>query len=109
MPMVDPKKVELEAGLLSLLAQETRLKILYLLREGERCACEINPAMSEDPSVISRHLVKLREAGILDYRKEGVSVYYWIKEPRVFEILDLADEILKTAAQDRHRLTRGIL
>jgi ArsR family transcriptional regulator len=108
-PMVDPKKVELEAGLLSLLAQETRLRILYLLRDGEKCACEISPAMPEDPSVISRHLVKLREAGILDYRKEGVSIYYWIKEPRVFKILEMVDGILKTAVQQRHRLMHGIL
>ena len=109
MTMVDPKKVELEAGLLAVLAQPTRLKILYFLREGEKCACEINPSMQEDPSVISRHLVKMKEAGLLDSRKEGVSIFYWIREPKVFRILDMVDVILKSAAEERARLTAGAL
>ncbi len=107
--MMDPKKVQLEAELLSVLAQPTRLKILYFLKDGEKCACEINPRMREDASVISRHLVRMREAGILDSRKEGVSIYYWIKEPRVFGILQAADEILKSTAQTRAREVVGAL
>ncbi len=102
--MIDPKRIEMEAGLLSVLAQPTRLKILYFLREGEKCACEINPQMQEDPSVISRHLVKMREAGLLDFRKEGVSIFYWIKDARIFEILDLADLILKATFQERSKM-----
>ena len=86
-------KIQLEADFLSVLAQPTRLRILYFLRDGERCACEINPSMPEDASVISRHLVKMREAGILDSRKEGVSIYYKIREPRVFRILELVDKV----------------
>ncbi|TKJ42149.1 transcriptional regulator [candidate division LCP-89 bacterium B3_LCP] len=94
-------RVELEADLLTLLAQPTRLKILYYLKGGERCACHINPQMQEDPSVISRHLVKMREAGLLESRKEGVSVYYKIKEPRVFNLLEMVDNIIHTIAKER--------
>jgi len=107
--MIDPRKFELEAELLSVLAQPTRLKILYFLQDGEKCACEIHPSMTEDASVISRHLVKMREAGILDSRKEGVSIYYWIKEPRIFAILQTTDEILKTATQAKAREAAGVL
>jgi len=95
------KKIKIEAEFLSVLAQPTRLKILYFLRDGEKCACKINPFMQEDASVVSRHLVKMREAGILDSRKEGVSIYYWIKEPSVFQILDFVDDILKKNMCDR--------
>lgn len=97
------RRVELEAELLAVLAQPTRLKILYFLKDGERCACKINPMMREDPSVVSRHLVKMREAGLLGYRKEGVSIYYWIKEPRVFEVLETVDGILLSSTQERAR------
>ncbi len=97
----DPRKIELEAGLLSLLGQSTRLRLLYMLRDGELCVCEIHPAMPEDQSVISRHLTKLREMGLLDYRKEGVSVYYRIRDPQVFDLLEMADTILRDRA--RHR------
>jgi DNA-binding transcriptional ArsR family regulator len=99
--MITPRKVELEAHLLEILAQPTRLKILYFLRRGEKCACKITPMMNEDASVISRHLVKMRDAGILGYRKEGVSIYYWIKEPRVFRVLELIDEMMLSSVRER--------
>jgi ArsR family transcriptional regulator len=89
------KKIELEANFLAVLAQPTRLKILYFLKDGEKCVCEINPYMQEDSSLISRHLVKMREAGILNSRKRGVWIHYSIKEPRVFQVLQLVDEMLR--------------
>ena len=97
------QRIKLEADFLSVLAQPTRLRILYFLRDGERCACEINPSMPEDTSVISRHLVKMREAGILESRREGVSIYYKIREPRVFRILELVDELLLSSTEDKLR------
>jgi len=90
---MDVRKIEKEAEILAALAQPTRLRILYFLRDGEQCVCRITPAMPGDASVTSRHLTKLKEAGILDSRKEGVSVYYWIAEPKVFVLLEIADEM----------------
>ncbi len=107
--MMDPKKLEWEARLFVLLGQTTRLQLLYLLRDGEKCVCEIHPRMKEDQSVVSRHLIKLRELGLLGWRKEGVSVYYWIAEPRVFRLLDLADDILRDLAQSQAREVAGAL
>jgi len=106
---IDSKRLELEARLLALLGQPTRLRLLYFLRDGEKCACEITPVMREDQSVISRHLIKLREMGILDWRKEGVSVYYRISEPRVFRILEMADDILRDHSQKQAREVAGAL
>jgi DNA-binding transcriptional ArsR family regulator len=103
------KKPELEAHLLEILAQPTRLKILYFLRHGEKCACKITPMMDEDASVISRHLVKMRDAGILGYRKEGVSIYYWIKEPRVFHVLEIVDEMLLTSVREKAQEVKASL
>ncbi len=99
--MVEPAKVSLEAKLLSVLAQPTRLQILYLLRDGEKCACQITPVMKEDQSVISRHLIRLRDEGILDSEKQGVAVNYWIADPRVFRLLEIADLIVRDLAQRR--------
>jgi ArsR family transcriptional regulator len=107
--MVDQKKIEMEADFLTVLAQPTRLKILYFLKEGEKCACEINPMMAEDPSVVSRHLVKMKETGLLGFRKEGVSKYYWIKDPRVFDILNLADNIIRDGLKEKIELTALVL
>jgi ArsR family transcriptional regulator len=109
LPDVDPRKVELEAQLLSLLGQSTRLKLLFMLQDGERCACELDPAMPKDQSVISRHLIKMREAGILGWRKEGVSIFYWIEEPRVFEMLELVDDIVRSNAKRKAQEALSVL
>jgi len=98
---MDPNKLELEAKLLSVLGQPTRLKLLYMLQEGRRCACEVTPEFEEDPSVISRHLTKMADAGLLERTRQGVQVHYEVSDPRVFRLLELADDILRKAARKR--------
>ncbi len=98
---IDPNRLELEAKLLSVIGQPTRLKLLYMLEEGRRCACELTPEFDEDPSVISRHLSKMAEAGLLERTREGVQVHYGVTDPRVFRLLELTDDILRKAAKRR--------
>ena len=81
--MIDPNLIELEGSFLKALAQPTRLQILYFLKDGEQCQCKIIPRMKEDQSNISRHLTHMRDMGILESRREGVSVYYKIKDMKV--------------------------
>ncbi len=106
--MVDPDLIELESNYLKAIAQPTRLKILYFLRGGERCACEIIPRMKEDQSNISRHLTHMRDAGILESRKEGVSVYYKITDRRVFTLLSLVDEMVKAEIKKKAKVLKVI-
>jgi DNA-binding transcriptional ArsR family regulator len=94
--MLNSDLIELESGFLKAIAQPTRLKILYFLRDREKCQCEIIPKMKEDQSNISRHLTHMKDMGILESRREGVSVYYKIKDKRIFGILSLVDEMVKT-------------
>jgi ArsR family transcriptional regulator len=98
---MDSRLIELESAYLRAIAQPTRLKILRFLRDGERCACEIIPKMKEDQSNISRHLTHMRDLGILESRREGVSVYYKIKDQRVFRLLSLADQMIKAEIEKR--------
>lgn len=93
--------IELETNFIKALSQPTRLKIVYFLRGGERCACEIIPKMKEEQSTISRHLNYLKNAGILQSRKEGVSIYYKIKDKRIFSLLSLVDEMIKTQIKNK--------
>ena len=58
------------------LADETRLRILALLMEGELCVCEIMEVLSLPQSSVSRHLAYLRNAGWLEDRRQGVWMYY---------------------------------
>jgi len=92
------------ADVLKSLAQPTRLKIIDFLRDGERCVCEIFPAIEEEQSNTSRHLSYMQTHGILTRRKEGVKIYYAVKHPEVFAIIDMATAVVKREIEVRSGL-----
>lgn len=96
-----------QAEILKAIAQETRLSILELLRDGERCVCEIFPAINQEQSNVSRHLNMMQKAGILTRRKDGLRIFYAVKHPEVLMIIDLATAIMKSEAGHRHNLLRA--
>jgi len=97
---------DFQAEILKAIAQETRLSILELLRDGERCVCEIFPAISQEQSNVSRHLNMMQKAGILTRRKEGLRIFYAVKHPEVLAIVDLAAAIMQNEAGRRQDLLR---
>ena len=99
--MIDSNLIEWESSYLKAIAQPTRLRILYFLKDGEKCQCEIIPKMKEDQSSISRHLTHMRDMGILESRREGVSIYYKIKDKRFFHLLSLVDEMVRADIKDK--------
>lgn len=58
------------------LGDETRLRIVALLAHGELCVCHLEDALDLTQSTTSRHLAVLRNAGVVDCRREGSWVYY---------------------------------
>lgn len=96
------------ADVLKSLAQPTRLKIIDFLRDGERCVCEIFPAIDEEQSNTSRHLTYMQTHGILSRRKEGVKIYYAVKHREVFEIIDRATAIVRREVELRSGLINDV-
>lgn len=78
------------ADILKTLGQPTRLKIVDLLAQGERCVCEIYPAIGEEQSNTSRHLNLMVTNRILARRKEGPKIYYAIRDPDAIELVRTA-------------------
>lgn len=62
-------------------ADETRLRILFLLSEGELCVCEIVAVLDMPQGKISRHLSVLKHAGLVSDRRNGIWIYYSLAEP----------------------------
>jgi ArsR family transcriptional regulator, arsenate/arsenite/antimonite-responsive transcriptional repressor len=58
------------------LSDETRLGIVAMLRDGERCVCDLQDAFDAAQSRLSYHLRVLREAGLVIDRKDGRWSYY---------------------------------
>jgi ArsR family transcriptional regulator len=76
---------------LKAMSDETRLKIIGFLKNGEQCACDIVPFTGKSQPNVSLHLKRLEEAGILGSRKEGTKVLFRIKDQKVVKILRILE------------------
>jgi len=86
------------------LVHPTRLAILCLLREGEVCVCELEPALDLRQANISQHLSILRRANLVTSRREGLRVFYRVVDDRVFEAIDLLSSITHDQFAEARRL-----
>lgn len=97
-----------KAELFRVLGHPLRIRILELLVNGERTVGDLQAALNVDSSSASQHLATLRQQGVLESRRAGVSVYYRIRDPRVIELLAVARELLTSALSDSQDLLAGL-
>lgn len=72
---------------LELAGNEVRLKILYLLnREKELCPCDLSDILELSVPAVSQHLRKLKDGNVIKFRREGLTIYYSLKDDHL-EIL----------------------
>jgi len=88
---------QMKAEFFRILGHPVRVRILELLRDGERTVGDIQLQLQIDSSGTSQHLGALRKQGVLDSRREGTSVYYSVRDPRIFQLLEVARQILNTS------------
>ena len=67
-----------------------RLRLLHALRDGEKCACELQVVLDAPQSTVATHLRKLRDAGLVRRRRAGKWRYYRLADGAVVDLLDLA-------------------
>lgn len=93
---MDDKTVEFKARIFKVLGDANRMRILELLRGGERCQCEIVPLLGQSQPTVSRHLRLLEEAGLIESRRDGNRMMYQATDELVYGILDALDpELLR--------------
>jgi ArsR family transcriptional regulator, arsenate/arsenite/antimonite-responsive transcriptional repressor len=78
------------ARLFHALSDPTRIRIVELLRHGERCVCDLTEATDAAQSRLSFHLKVLKDAGLVSDRREGRWIYYELKR----EVLDTLKSVL---------------
>ena len=74
------------------LCDETRLKIVEALLNGEKCVCEIVPFAKRTQSTVSIQLSKLENLGIVESRRQGKNVYYKLVNKKVMKILKIVND-----------------
>jgi ArsR family transcriptional regulator len=97
-------------SLFKALSDETRLRILKLLEDGELCVCDIVAALDMVQPQVSFHLKILKDAGLLRDRKQGKWVHYKIYDSDMFKrflVLSVLERIsAKSVNEDRERLAQ---
>ncbi|MCC6177838.1 MAG: winged helix-turn-helix transcriptional regulator [Chloroflexi bacterium] len=82
-----------KAELFKALAHPARIRILELLRSGEKTVSELQALLEMESSTVSQQLALLRARHIVSGRKQGTSVHYRVVDPLMFELLDVARRI----------------
>ena len=95
---------QVKADLFKTLGHPARIRVLELLREGERTVSELVPDVGLEPSHLSQQLAVLRRAHIVDTRRAGNTVVYRVRDPRVFQLLRTAKEMLTATLTDSSEL-----
>lgn len=90
------------AQLFKLLGHPARLAILGALRAGEQCVCHLEAMLGYRQAYISQHLMTLREAGLVQDRREGPNVFYRVAEPAVWRVMEAAGAAEMLPASARH-------
>jgi len=95
---------------LNVLAEPKRLLIFNLLMEGVQCNCEIGDALQMAPNLISHHLSKLREVGLVNAERDAVDsrwVYFSVNRAALDELNAAFGAFLDPARIQPRRLTCG--
>jgi ArsR family transcriptional regulator len=86
----DDQQVEAQLPVFKALANESRIRILNALRDGELCACELQVVLDAPQSTVASHLRELNDAGIVKKRRQGKWTYYRIGDTAALQLLDIA-------------------
>ena len=105
--MADRQLYELHAAICQTLANPKRLEIIDRLRDGEIPVSELAEAMGISPANLSQHLAVMRQKGIVTTRREGLSVYYRLSNPKIIKACDLMRQVLLEHLEAGAALERG--
>lgn len=91
------RRAELESSvfedmtrLYKMMADHSRLRILWALRHGEMCVCDLAALLGVTKSAVSHHMKALRLAMLAGFRREGKMVYYSLRDEHVEALIDVA-------------------
>jgi ArsR family transcriptional regulator len=82
-----------EAKLFKVLMHPTRLAILDILRDGEECVCHMEAHLGFRQAYISQQLMVLREAGLVEDRRDGWNIFYRVIKPEIYAVMDAALDV----------------
>ena len=99
---------QMHAEVCKSMASPTRLKIMNLLRDGERSVEGLKKRLGLPKENLSQHLSVLRQRRIVSTRRAGLNIYYKVANPKMIKACDILREVLFEQLQEGEKLVRGM-
>ena len=101
---LSPEALELVADRFRVLAEPLRLRLLQLLRDGEKNVTELTALLGTTQPNVSKHVRILQEAGLIGRRQVGNTIYCFVADESVFELCDVVCTSLYARMSSQARL-----
>jgi ArsR family transcriptional regulator len=98
---------EKQAEIAKAIAHPLRVAIIHFLRDGEQCVCDIAEHVGSERSNVSRHLAVMVNAGVLEYRKEGLKVIYKLKCVCILDFFSCVTDVLRQQAKENEKFLKA--
>jgi DNA-binding transcriptional ArsR family regulator len=95
---------ELQAQIFKVLTHPARIAILGILRDGEHCVCHMEAFLGFRQAYISQQLSVLREAGLIQDRRDGWNIFYRVTDSKIYAVLDI---VQKMTGQDSNQVEKS--
>ncbi len=97
--MISFEEAEIRSTIIKAMAHPVRLMIIDLLKDGEVPFSRINECFESDKSTISKHLLVLKDAGIVSSRKSGLDMIYRLEVPCVVDFFGCVTAVIESNVQ----------
>jgi DNA-binding transcriptional ArsR family regulator len=99
---------EVKAGLFRVLGHPARVRIVELLRDGEKSVGALQADLGLESGATSQHLAALRRVGLVDSRREGTSVFYRASDEKVFDLLEAGRLLVTRQLEGQQSMLREL-
>lgn len=99
---------EIKANLFRVLGHPARVRILELLREGERSVGALQAELGLESGGTSQHLAALRQVGLVESRREGTSVLYRVSDERAFDLLEAGRALVTRRLEEQQSMLQEL-
>jgi ArsR family transcriptional regulator len=99
-------RYDARARIAKALAHPSRLMILEALEGREVCVCDLTDLIGADQSTVSKHLAVLKQAGLVEDRKDGVMVYYKLRVSCLRGFWDCIETVLSENLKAQQAILR---
>jgi len=93
--MITHEEAEIRCKVIKAMSHPVRLMIIDLLKEGEQRFSKINDLFESDKSTVSKHLLVLKEAGVVSSKKSGSDMIYKLEVPCITDFFSCVTAVIE--------------